>query len=405
MKDGRVLIVGAGIAGPTLAYWLHAAGFRATLLERAPAPRTGGYVIDFWGLGYDVAERMGLRPAVERAGYHAQEMRIVDDRGARAAGFGVGVFRELTGGRYVSLRRSDLARLLLEALPPDTETLFGDEVTALADRGDAVDVRLRHGGERRFDLVVGADGLHSSVRGLTFGPEATFERSLGYLVAAFETRGYRPREENVYVAHSVPGQQLARFALHDDRTLFLLVAAVDAATLSPMPEPAAQKALLHRLLSDGRWENARILNELDRAEDLYFDRVAQIVMPTWSRGRVALLGDAAFCVSLMAGQGSALAMTAAYVLAGELGRAGGDHAAAFAAYETLLRPWIATKQRGAARFAGAFAPRTRWGLALRNLVIRAFAIPGAARLVIGRDIADTLTLPDYGFAKAAVTQH
>ena len=333
MRDGRVLIVGAGIAGPTLAYWLHAAGFRATLVERAPAPRSGGYVIDFWGLGYDVAERMGLRPAVEQAGYHVRELRIVDDHGARAAGFGVGVFREVTGGRYVSLRRSDLARLLLEALPPDIETVFGDEITALEDRGEAVDVRFRHGGARRFDLVFGADGLHSSVRGLAFGPEAAFERSLGYLVAAFETRGYRPRDADVYVAHSTPGQQLARFALHDDRTLFLFIAAIDAAQLSPMPEPAAQRAVLRRLFGDGRWESARILDEMDRTEDLYFDRVAQITMPTWSRGRVALLGDAAFCVSLMAGQGSALAMTAAYVLAGELGHAGGQHAAAFAAYE------------------------------------------------------------------------
>ncbi len=256
MRDGRVLIVGAGIAGPTLAYWLHAAGFRATLVERAPAPRSGGYVIDFWGLGYDVAERMGLRPAVEQAGYHVRELRIVDDHGARAAGFGVGVFRELTGGRYVSLRRSDLARLLLEALPPDIETVFGDEITALEDRGEAVDVRFRHGGARRFDLVFGADGLHSSVRGLAFGPEAAFERSLGYLVAAFETRGYRPRDEDVYVAHSTPGQQLARFALHDDRTLFLFIAAIDAAQLSPMPEPAAQRAVLRRLFGDGRWESA-----------------------------------------------------------------------------------------------------------------------------------------------------
>ena len=145
----------------------------------------------------------------------------------------------------------------------------------------------------------------------------------------------------------------------------------------------------------GKWECPRILAELDRTKDLYFDRVSLIKMESWSKGRVALIGDAAFCVSLMAGQGSALAMTAAYVIAGELAKAGGRHEAAFDQYEALLRPNLLSKQEGARRFAAAFAPKTRWGLFLRNQVIRAFAIPGLARLAIGSNIADNLELPDY----------
>ena len=170
-----------------------------------------------------------------------------------------------------------------------------------------------------------------------------------------------------------------------------------------MLDKPAQKTMLRNRFGDGNWECAHILGELDRTEDLYFDRVSQIKMETWSRGRVALVGDAAFCVSLMAGQGSALAMTAAYVLAGELAKAGGRHEEAFGNYEMLLRAYIRSKQKGAERFSTAFAPKTRWGLFLRNQVIKACAIPGLARLAFGRDIIDTLQLPDYGWPALAPT--
>lgn len=384
-----VLISGAGIAGPTLAYWLRAGGYAPTLVERAPALRSGGYVIDFWGLGYDIAERMGLLPAIERAGYRVKEMRIVDDHGRRIAGFGTDVFDELTSGRYVTLARSDLSRLLYGTVCDGIETIFDDEIVALEQQPDRVDVRLRRIGKRRFDLVVGADGLHSQMRRLAFGPTETFERHLGYSVAAFEARGYRRRDENVYLMHNRPGRMIGRFALRDDRTLFLFVFQGHADQL------AAQKAKLHDLYRDAGWECPDILHELDCADELYCDRVSQIRMDGWSRGRVALIGDAAFCVSLTAGQGSALAMISAYVLAGELARANGRYDEAFGSYEARLRDFIGAKQRGAARFAAALAPRTPGGLWFRNQIVRMFALPGAARLVIGRDLADRLSLPDY----------
>ncbi len=393
MSSETVLISGAGIAGPTLAFWLKAAGFRPTLIERAPALRAGGYVIDFWGLGYDIAERMGLLGDINRVGYHVREMRIVDDRGSRVTGFGTEVFGELTGGRYVTLARSDLSRLLFEKIKGTTEVVFGDEIVGLQQRADAVQVRFKHSRERQFDLVIGADGLHSEVRKLAFGAQHQFERQLGYAVAAFEVRGYRPRDEDIYLLYGLPGRMLGRFALHHDRTLFLFVFANDGASLPAALEE--QKDLLRDRYRDGGWECPRILDELDRTTELYFDRVSQIRMDGWSRGRIALAGDAAFCVSLVAGQGSALAMIAAYVLAGELAEAGGRHEQAFARYQARLRAFIDIKQRGAARFAAAFAPRTRWGLGFRNLVIRSFAVPGLARLAVGGDITDALQLPDY----------
>ncbi len=158
---------------------------------------------------------MGLGPAIDRVGYHVRELHIVNDRGVRVAGFGTSAFQELTGGRYVSLRRSDLSRLLLEKLRSRADVIYGDEIAALDDRGDHVRVGFRRIGERRFDLVIGADGLHSAVRGFAFGPQEAFETPLGYLVAALEARGYRQRDEDVYVAHGAPGRQLARFALRE----------------------------------------------------------------------------------------------------------------------------------------------------------------------------------------------
>ena len=390
-----VLISGAGIAGPALAFWLKAAGFEPTLVERAPRVRTGGYVIDFWGLGYDIAERMGLIAEICRIGYRVREMRIVDDAGRRVTGFGTRIFSELTQGRYVTLRRSDLSRLLFERVRDRVECIFGDEIVALDELSDSVRVELKYARERRFDLVIGADGLNSAVRALAVGPQSRFEKDLGYVVAAFEVCGYRPRDEDVYLTYGQPGRMVGRFTLRDDRTLFLLVFAAQGACLPARRD--AQEAMLREVYGQAGWECPRMLAELGRADELYLDRVSQIRMPDWSHGRVALVGDAAFCVSLLAGQGSALALISAYVLAGELSRAQGDYRQGFHSYEARLRSYIGAKQRGAERFARVFAPRTRAGLYFRNLVIRAFAIPGLARLAVGRDIADALALPEYNW--------
>ena len=392
-RNNTVLISGLGIAGPTLAFWLKAGGFEPVLIERSPRLRTGGYVIDFWGLGYDIAERMELTEDIDRAGYHVREARIVDGHGKRVAGFGTNVFRELTNGRFVTLGRSELSRLLFEKVNGTSEVMFDNEIVSLEERNDGVSVQFKRGGAREFDLVVGADGLHSQVRGLVFGPRHQFEKKLGYAVAAFEVDDYRPRDEDIYIMYGRPGRMLGRFTQRDNKTLFLFVFATGDDALPDTLD--RQKELLRARYADGRWECPHILDELDRTQELYFDEVSQIRMPGWSRGRVVLVGDAAFCVSLLAGQGSALAMTSAYVLAGELAKVAGRHEEAFRQYEAFLRTYIDVKQAGAARFAGALAPKTRWGLWFRNRVINAFAIPGVARFAVGREIVDTLRLPDY----------
>jgi len=390
----NALISGVGIAGATLAFWLHKYGIEPTLVELAPALRSSGYVIDFWGLGYDIAEKMGLLPDITRIGYHTQELRIVDEDGRRLSGFGVQLFRELTGGRYVTIGRGDLSKLICDQISGSCEIIFGDSIAGLRETGGEVHVQFEHGAERRFDLVIGADGLHSRVRKLVFGPQDRYEKDLGYRVAAFETTGYRRRDELVYIVHSAPGRQVGRLALHDGQTLFLFIFA--SGSEPEAHRVAAQKAMLRKAFQGDGWELPRILTALDTCDDLYFDRVSQIRMAAWSRGRIALVGDAAFCVSLLAGQGSALAMTAAYVLAGELATLQHQPQEAFRRYEERLRPFIDRKQRAAERFASAFVPRTQLGIFFRNQVMKSFRIPAVARIAIGRDIRDDqFELPRY----------
>ena len=387
----RVLISGAGIAGPTLAYWLDHFGFRTTIVEKAPRLRTGGYVIDFWGTGFDVADRMNLLEEIRRKGYFVEEVKVVDRTGKQISGFSAAAFARATKSRFVSLARGDLAASIFERIGSRAETIFDDFISKIMEKDDCVQVRFASGVERQFDLVVGADGLHSRVREITFGPEH-FERFLGYKVAAFGIDGYTPRDELAYVMYTEVGQQVSRFAMRDNRTMFLFI----FADRDPdSGDPASQRAVLRQRFGSSGWECPAILDALDRTDELYFDRVSQIRMNAWSRGRVALVGDAAYCVSLLAGQGSALAMAGAYILAGELHRANGDYQAAFARYEELFRTLIETKQNSALRYAGAFAPTSRIGLWLRNRIFNLLRIGWIADWAVGRDFVDRISLPDY----------
>ncbi len=392
----KIAISGAGIGGAALAYWLLRTGQEPTLIEKAPHLRSDGYMIDFWGAGYTVAERMGILPAVREAGYSVRAVRFVDDRGRRAGGFSVDLFHDVLNDRFISLPRGQLATEVFRSVEGRAETIFDDSIATLSEHHGGVDVAFERGPARRFDLVVGADGLHSSVRKLAFGPESRFERDIGYRVAAFEVDGYRPRDELVYVSHTAPGRQISRFSERHGRTLFLFVFAAER---MPGPEPRnvmERRATLREVFAGLGWETPYILAAMDDAEDIYLDRVSQIEMPAWSKGRMALLGDAAACVSLLAGEGCGLALTEAYVMAGELARANGDHVQAFASYEERLKSIIVSKQAAARKFAKAFAPKTAIGVWVRNQATRLLNVPPLVELFLGRDLRDQLELPDYG---------
>jgi 2-polyprenyl-6-methoxyphenol hydroxylase-like FAD-dependent oxidoreductase len=386
----RIAISGAGVAGVALAYWLHRIGHTPTVIEQAPEFRTGGYMIDFWGVGYQVAKRMGLEEPIRAAGYQVESLHSVGSGGEVKAAVDVGVFRRMIGNDLTSLPRGDLAAAIYTSIQDKVETIFGDSITTIDEHSDGVRLTFEKTAPRDFDLVIGADGLHSNVHRLVFGPEENFERYLGCKVAACVVDGYRPRDELVYVTYNTPGRQLGRFALRGDRTMFLFVFRDehDSAGIAP-------KDQLRNQFGDVGWECPDILAALDDVDDLYFDVVSQIRMDRWSYGRVLLVGDAAGCISLLGGEGTGLAITEAYVLAGELARAGGDYRCAFDAYEARLHPFIKSKQAGAVRYIPFFATRTRVGLWFRNFAMRTMNFGPLAGVFAG-SVRDEFALPEYG---------
>jgi len=393
----RIIINGAGIAGPTLAYWLRKSGHEVVLVEAAPQLRRGGYVLDFWGVGYDIADKMGLLPRIRELGYQVREVRFVDRHGHKRGGFSTEAIGRLVNGRFTTLRRSDLAATIYGALDGKVETIFSDSLASIEETGQCVRVGFDQAPPRQADLVVGADGLHSRVRRLVFGPDAGVEVSLGYHVAAFAVEGYRPRDELVYVSHGVPGRQVSRWSMRDDKTVFLFVFRDEYLPAASSSSEQEGKSVLAHVFADVGWECPRILAAMESVHSIYFDRVSQIRMDRWTKGRTALLGDAAACVSLLAGEGAGLAMAEAYVLAGELRNCGGDHQTAFARYQQRMMPFLKRKQRSAARFASSFAPKSTFGITFRNLVMRLMQLPFLVDFLFGRELRDEVKLPDYGF--------
>jgi 2-polyprenyl-6-methoxyphenol hydroxylase-like FAD-dependent oxidoreductase len=385
----KIVINGIGVAGPALAYWLTKSGHDVVLVEKAPSLRDAGFIIDFWGIGYDIAEKMGLTDEIRRLGYQVREVRFVDERGRKRGGFDVDVFARVTNDRFTSVRRSDLSATIYRAIEDSVETIFGDSVAGIDEYDGGVHVAFDHAPPRDADLVIGADGLHSRVRELVFGRESEYEVSLGYHVAAFEAEGYRPREELLYVSHALPGRQMSRFTMRDDRTLFLFV------FRDEYMSDGDARAVLKHAFGEAGWEWPAIERELDRADAIYFDTVSQIRMNRWTKGRTALVGDAAACVSLMAGEGTGLAITEAYALAGELHASNGDYATAFARYEQRMMAFVRRKQEAAAKFATSFAPKTSLGIKFRNQVTKIIDLPFVAQYFIGRDLRDDVELPEY----------
>jgi 2-polyprenyl-6-methoxyphenol hydroxylase-like FAD-dependent oxidoreductase len=401
-KNRRVLILGLGIAGPTLGWWLAEYGFEVTIVEHAPRPRAGGYMIDFWGLGYDVAERMGLLHDLRRAGYAIDTLRLMRRNGDVLADIGAEAITSALGGRYFGILRGDLANALYRRVADRVSIRFADRVDQVVERMQSVKVAFGRSPETVFDLVIGAGGVHSELRDALF-PDAA-EEPMGFWTAAFSTCGYPHRTANAYVSFTEVGRQVARYALRDGRTVFFFLFRAPGGGAGPPRDRGSQVALLRQVYGDAGWECREILATVDRCDDLYFDAVAQVKAPRWSRGRLALVGDAAYCPSLLAGEGASLAMAGAYILAGELYAASGDFREAFQRYEAILRPVIERKQRGARRMGGWFAPRTHLGLQIRNGLSQMAATPGLSRVLLGGLTSAGMELPSYP-SRAASSGH
>jgi 2-polyprenyl-6-methoxyphenol hydroxylase-like FAD-dependent oxidoreductase len=337
-SNREVLISGASIAGPTLAWWLCRHGITPTVVEQTPALRAGlgGHAVDLFGPAVDVAEWMGIPPKVLAA--RTQTERVTFERPGRSP---VEVdLGQLTAGiseRHVEIMRGELTSILHEATRDDVEYRFGDSIRTLDQDGDGVEVDFEHGPPRRFGLVVGADGLHSGVRRLVFGDEAPFWHHLGGYLGVFSLPNYRGLDGRM-VAWSAPGKTAAMYPVRQTgqaRALFLFRAAEELQY--DHRDLDQQRRLLAEAFPERVWELPRLLSDLEHASDFYFDSISQIRMASWSSGRVTLVGDAGYSPGPAVGGGTALAVVGAYVLAGELRTAGGDPAPALRRYETELR--------------------------------------------------------------------
>lgn len=390
-----VLISGASIAGPALAYWLDRHGFDVTVVEKAPRIRGGGYAIDIRGTALGVVERMGILPELRRAHVDTRRISFVDVDGSAIAA----IHPEYALGddtHDIEVRRGDLADSLYRLTRDSVEYLFDDSIATLDDRGDHVDVAFRGGGRRRFDLVVGADGLHSHTRSLVFGPEEQYHRYLGRAFAGFTLPNDFGLEREA-VIWNVPDRGAAFYAYGPRETVHgFLVFGLEEPPFGAFRDPEAQRDLVAATFPERQWEIPRLVAAMREADDLFFDIVSQIHLPVWSKGRVALAGDAAHAPSFLSGQGSSLALVGAYVLAGELaGHA--DHTAAFTAYEDVMRPFVTANQALATTGGTVVTPRTQEELDARNRALRGeSALPTRDR---GRAAYNALRLPEYEQAR------
>ena len=388
-----VLISGASIAGPALAYWLNRYGFAVTVVEKASAPRGGGYPIDVRGTALDVIRRMGILPRLRDAHIDLRRLTFLDGDGGEVASVDPHALTGGVAGRDLEVRRGDLAGALHAAVRDDVEFLFDDSIDSLdQSSGHGVDVTFRGGGSRTFDMVVGADGLHSRTREFLFGPEEQFHRYLGYCFAGFTMRNTFGLSHELMMWNT-PGRAAALYAVgdNDDVHAFLNFARPEP-PFGAFRNPEAQRDLVAEVFADAGWEVPGMLTALRDADDLFFDGVSQIRMPRWSSGRVALVGDAAYAPSFLTGQGSSLALVGAYMLAGSL--ADRDHAAGFAAYEHHTREFVTLNQDQVGEGDATLFPTTARALEQRNEMLRKLsAMPPAS--AEGRPAHSALTLPDF----------
>ncbi|PXX71177.1 2-polyprenyl-6-methoxyphenol hydroxylase-like FAD-dependent oxidoreductase [Nocardia tenerifensis] len=343
MSEIKVLVAGASIAGPALAHWLRRRGAQVTVVERAPELRPGGQAVDARGVAKDVIVRMGLDAAVRAACTDTAGAYNVDADGNVLEAFPAD---DNDGDGYISeieILRGDLSQVLYDDTRDGVEYLFGDRIAELTQDADGVDVTFAGGDHRRFDLVIGADGLHSSLRAMVFGPHEQFIHHLGHVLAFYSV----PNEfglDRWLLEYQETGRSALLRPIHDATRAMAMFYFASKDFEVDYRDIEGQKRLLRERTEGLGWLSPRILAHLDDTPDFYLDQVGQVVLDRWSKGRVGLLGDAAFSSSPMSGQGTGLALVGAYVLAGELAAAGWDPEAGFARYEERMRSFVEANQ-------------------------------------------------------------
>ncbi|KUI35572.1 FAD-dependent monooxygenase [Mycobacterium sp. GA-2829] len=377
MTTRSALISGASIAGPVLAYWLSDAGWDVTVVERADRLRTSGYPVDVRGTAVDVIRRMGLYDRVAAQRYRHVPVRLLSPAGHRLCTLDYGNLLASSDTADVELPRGALTSILHGATADRVEYVFGDTITDLSSDDDGVDVTFARRRAERFDVVIGADGIHSTARELVFGDEVRYLHHLGPYAAVWDlpTDMFDPGAGFFY---SHPGRTVLVERPSDGGAAraFLTFIHPEPGTVDPR-DRAEIVAALHDAFADDRWRTAEIIDTATAVDDVYFDTVSQVRMDRWHCGRVALVGDAAYAPSFLSGQGTSIAVSGAYVLASELA-AHDRPQQAFAAYQQRMRAHVERNQALALRTDGTVLVRTRAQLLLRN--IKLCAVPLLQRL-------------------------
>jgi len=394
MDNKNILISGAGIGGVSLAFWLKKFGFTPTIVELSPKLREGGYAIDFMGAGFDVAEKMGLVPALENADINISKLVFVDENNHEKGSMNYQKIKKLMNNRALTLLRSDLAKVIYNSLDNEVEIIFGDTINKITQDDEKVNVIFRSGLTRSFDLLLGADGLHSNVRNLIFGSEQQFEKYYGYYTSSFmiDNFSYKGRAFSTF---NVPFKQVAIYSYGKNRTATFFIFTSPEKLIYDHNDIEKQKQFLKNEFMNAGWKCPEILSKIDATSDFYFDSISQIKMENWSKGRITLVGDAGYCPSLLSGKGSTLAMVGAYILAGELKLAKGKYKTAFRQYENIFKPFMEKKQKAAKSFAKSFVPKSNFGIWLRNIALKLMSIPFISRLLLNQFKDNGLKLKEY----------
>jgi 2-polyprenyl-6-methoxyphenol hydroxylase-like FAD-dependent oxidoreductase len=392
----RVLISGASIAGPALAHCLRRYGFDVTVVERAPALRPGGQAVDLRGVAKEAVRRMGLDEQVREARTNTRGMSVVNRANKRIGTISADMFGGDGFIAEIEILRGDLAEVFYRATERDVEYIFGDHITALEQLKDGVEVSFASGRVRTFDIVVGADGLHSSLREMVFGPDDDFLHDLGYL-GAFFTVPNRLGLDSWMLSYDEPKRSATIRAVHDNSEALAILSMPGTRADYDYRDIVGQKALLREHLSGMGWEVPWLLDRMDEADDFYFDSSTQVRMDTWSHGHVVLLGDSAWCSSPSSGQGTSLAVVGALVLAGELAVSDGDHTRAFGEFERRMRPWVTATQKMGRDNIKRLAADNRFELWLQHQLLRIMPYVPGKGLFMRRmlRVINGIELPDY----------
>ncbi|MDM5197239.1 FAD-dependent monooxygenase [Fictibacillus enclensis] len=372
----KILIVGAGIAGLTLADQLDREGYSVQIIEKAPGLRTEGYMMDFFGAGYDVAEKMGLLKELEKIHYPIEALKVKRADGTTKYSLNYQSLRQLLNDRHFNFMRGDLERVLYERIKDRVPVTYSTTIESLQQDEEGILVELSNETKLNCDLLVGADGIHSKVRKLVFGEEENYVHSMGYQTVAFtfdKTSKYN-KTDHTFDTITEPGRQVSIYPIMGNRiATFFLFSNKDGSLKHHSHEEGIKELKKH--FGDMGWVVPDILQESEKVTDFYFDDVAQTEMTTWTKGRVALVGDACGCVSLVAGQGSSLAMAGAYSLARCLGESKSNIKGALAEYNALMVPQVTKIQKSARKFASFFFPESKWKLMIRDITMRASVMP------------------------------